>query len=582
VTPRTVPDPPSGAAAQPGNASAQVSWSPPAWNGGAPVTSYAVTASPGGRTCTAASVSCVVTGLTNGTAYKFTVAAINAAGTGGASGASNSVTPRTVPDAPKGVVATSGDGHGLVAWSAPGWHGGAPIAGYTVTALPGGQTCSTGGLLSCEVNGLTNGTPYTFTVTASNVAGTSSPSAPSNEVTPWPPLPATYTPLPPARLLDTRTGNGLAGPFPARTVRTFQVAGRGGVPDDATAVTGNITVTGATAGGWLTIGPSAAGVGGFSTLNFPARDDRANGVTVALGPGGTLSAVLDGAPSTASTHVVFDVTGFFVPGTSGATFKTVVHNRLLDSRSGLGLSGPFEPGAPRTLQVTGRHAGDGARNIPVTAIAVTGNLTVTGQTSSGWLTVTPTSQGNPSTSSINFPANDPRANGLTVSLGTGGTISIVFNGAPPSAKADVIFDVTGYYVPGTSGAQYVPLLPTRLLDSRSANGLSGPFRTGDARSFAVVDRAVGDASRNVPDEAVAVSGNLTVTQQTRAGWLTVTPRPDDDLGTSTLNFPAGDNRANGLTVGLHDGRLAVVLRGGGASDTAHAIFDVSGYFVPAS
>jgi hypothetical protein len=388
-------------------------------------------------------------------------------------------------------------------------------------------------------------------------------------------------PLTPARILDTRFANGLSGALPVRVVRSFQVGGRGGVPTGAAAVTGNLTVTGQTNGGWLTVGPSTSGVSGVSTLNFPAGVNAANGLTVALGAGGTLSIVYDGAPGGASTQAIFDVTGYYLPGTGGATYFTVNPNRLLDSRFGNGLSGAFQAGVPRTFQVTNR-SGDAARNVPTTATAVTGNLTVTNQGAGGWLSVTPTAVSNPSTSTLSFAVGDNRANNLTAPLGPGGTLSIVYNGAPAGTTTHVIFDVTGYFVPGASGALYVPLQPNRLLDSRFGNGLSGRFTTGVARTFAVVNRASGDAGRNVPSTAVAATGNLTVTGQTRSGWLTITPTPDNHPPTSTLNFPVGDTRANGVTVGLGAGSLSVVYNGGTTSDSTHALFDVTGYFVPAS
>ena len=121
---------------------------------------------------------------------------------------------------------------------------------------------------------------------------------------------ATYVPLAPARLLDTRSGNGLSSPFVSGTPRTFQVTGRGGVLSNAVAVTGILTVTGATSGGYVALGPVATATPSTSTLNFPVGDTRATGVTVTLGAGGTLSAVFRGGGGT-TTALVFDVTGYF-------------------------------------------------------------------------------------------------------------------------------------------------------------------------------------------------------------------------------------------------------------------------------
>jgi subtilisin family serine protease len=394
---------------------------------------------------------------------------------------------------------------------------------------------------------------------------------------------ATYAAVTPNRILDSRVGNGLSGRFQTGLPRTFQVTDRQpgspslNVPADAIAVTGNLTVTDQTHAGWLTVTPSPAPNPATSSLNFPVKDSRASGVTVPLGPGGTLAIVLNGGPASATANAVFDVSGYFLPGTSGATYEAVGPSRLLDTRNGTGLSGAFESNAPRTFQVTDRLPGEVGRNIPSGAVAVTGNLTVTGQTHAGWLTATPSPQRFPATSTLNFPTGDSRANGLTVPLGSGGTMAIVYNGASASATAHAIFDATGYFLPGDAGARYVPLVPNRLLDSRFGNGLVGPFEMGVPRSFEVADRVAGDAARNVPRDAVAVTATLTVTGQTHAGWLTLTPGPEANPPTSTINFPVGDSRANGVAIALDSGRLALVY-GGGTSDTAHAVLDVTGYF----
>ncbi len=154
-----------------------------------PTASYTVTAHPGGQTCTVtgAAGSCTVTGLMGGTSYTFTVTATNPAGTSSPSLPSSAVTPVGVgvPDAPTSVAGVSGNTQVVVSWLAPVNSGGSTITAYTVTASPGGRTCEwSSGTLSCTVTGLTNGTSYTFTVTATNQQGTSPASQASNAVTP--------------------------------------------------------------------------------------------------------------------------------------------------------------------------------------------------------------------------------------------------------------------------------------------------------------------------------------------------------------------------------------------------------------
>ena len=79
-----------------------------------------------------------VTGLTNGTAYTFKVAAINAVGTGSQSAdPSNPVTPATVPGAPTVVTAVGGDASASVSWTAPASDGGSAVTGYVVTPYIG-------------------------------------------------------------------------------------------------------------------------------------------------------------------------------------------------------------------------------------------------------------------------------------------------------------------------------------------------------------------------------------------------------------------------------------------------------------
>ena len=186
LIPASVPYAPGNVIATAGNARATVSWTTP-WHGGMPITGYTVTSSPEGKTCTTTgALTCVVTGLTGGQAYTFAVTATNLVGTGPA-GTSNQVTvlaPAAVPGAPTIVGLVAGNHQVTVSWLAPASDGGAPITGYTVTGSPNNQTCTTTGALSCTVTDLGNGSSYTFTVTATNGAGTGPASAPSAPITP--------------------------------------------------------------------------------------------------------------------------------------------------------------------------------------------------------------------------------------------------------------------------------------------------------------------------------------------------------------------------------------------------------------
>jgi outer membrane autotransporter protein len=167
-----VPGAPTAVTATAGNTSATVSFTAPAFTGGTAITGYTVTSSPGGITASGAGGPILVNGLTNGVAYTFTVTADNAAGTGPASLASNSVTPQ----APVIVIdpATLADGTVGVAYSqALNSSGGVAPYTYSVSAgsLPSGMTLGSGGLLS--------GTPtapgtYNFSLTSTDNNGDSS------------------------------------------------------------------------------------------------------------------------------------------------------------------------------------------------------------------------------------------------------------------------------------------------------------------------------------------------------------------------------------------------------------------------
>jgi PKD repeat protein len=404
---------------------------------------------------------------------------------------------------------------------------------------------------------------YSVKLTATNTGG-SDVEIKTGYITVQQPPETVYKSLtPPVRVLDTRPGigKGLAGAFQANVPRTLTVGGTNGIPANAVAITGNLTVVGQTRAGYLAITKSPTPNPTTSILNFPVGDIRANGVTVPLNAG-KLSIVYKA--SSGSTHVVLDVTGYFQVATNGTTFYEKAPVRVLDSRVGTGLAGAFLPNVPRTLHVAGTHG------IPAAARAITGNLTVVGQTRAGYLSITPNSTATPPTSTINFPVGDIRANGVTVPLNGTGDLSIVYKASGGSTH--VVLDVTGYFLDGTAGKNFVPVDGSRILDTRSGNGLSNPFSANTPRTWAVRNRG------GVGGSAVAIIGNVTVVGQTKAGYVSLTPTAQANPTTSTINFPLGDIRANNFTVQLSGtGSLSGVYKAPAGAKT-HLIVDVFGYY----
>ena len=196
LQPPYVPNAPTvGTATATGATTATVAFTAPGYGGTSTITTYTATSSPGGITGTlsqAGSGTITVSGLSSSTSYTFTVTATNSEGTSVASSASNSITTQTVvtlPGAPTiGTATATGATTSRVAFTAPASNGGGTITTYTATSSPGGitGTLSQAGSGTITVTGLSANTAYTFTVTATNSAGTGSASSASNSTTTGP------------------------------------------------------------------------------------------------------------------------------------------------------------------------------------------------------------------------------------------------------------------------------------------------------------------------------------------------------------------------------------------------------------
>jgi PKD repeat protein/glucose/arabinose dehydrogenase len=381
-------------------------------------------------------------------------------------------------------------------------------------------------------------------------------------------LASTYHPVAPTRFFDTRSIKGSTDPLASGVPRQFSVAGTGGVPAGATAITGNLTVTNQTSAGYVSLTTSAQAHPLTSTLNFPLGDSRANGLTMPLNGAGALFATYIGAHPSDRTALVFDLTGYFTPDTSGDTYHTVTPGRVYDTRQIAGPAGPLMSTVPRQFPVSGTGI------VPAGATAVTGNVTVTNQTGPGFVSLTTSAQAHPPTSTLNFPLGDSRANGVTMPLTGTGTLFATYVGPSPLDHAALVFDVTGYFTHDASGETYHTLTPARILDTRHAKGLSGPFLSGVPRQLTVTGTGI------VPRAATAITGNLTVTNQTAPGFVSVTTSAQVTPATSTLNFPLNDSRANGVTVPLTGTGSLWQTFVGRAGSRADLLFDVTGYFAP--
>ncbi len=313
------------------------------------------------------------------------------------------------------------------------------------------------------------------------------------------------------------------------------------------------------------LGATQVYFGANPATSFQVQSAGAITATVPPGSAGYVDVQVETSLGTSSTG---GSDGFVY--TSSGAYHPLTPARIEDTRAGSGLPGSGQapgPGGVLDVQVAG------VGGVPPTGAAgVLINLTVTDTTAQSYVTAFPAGVAVPSTSSIDFQAQDTKANLVEVALGRGGQISIYNQGG----TTQVVVDVEGWYDSGqpTSGAGlYNPLTPARIADTRP--GSNEPYQgstlqPGQALTIQVAGRGGVPASGA---EAVAV--NVTATDATSASYLTVYPAGESRPLASNLNFAAGETVANQVVVPLGAGGAVTVYNAVGETDV---VVDVAGWF----
>ncbi len=365
-----------------------------------------------------------------------------------------------------------------------------------------------------------------------------------------------FTSVSPTRLADTRAGAGAFGftRLDASTIRV-QVAGRAGVPANATAAVINVTAVGAEAAGFVTVFPSGTATPPTSSLNVDQPGQViANLVTVPLGSDGAVQVY-----SNVPIELVVDVAGAYVPvggAVSAGRLVSVAGGaaRVLDTRdSGVAVAAGGQQYVP--LDTVG---------IPADATAVVLTVIAT-EAQPGFWTVFPALDPQPTASNLNIDLpGQTRSAQVVVRLSEGARGVQVFS----QSGGHLVVDVAGWYTGAASAAGtdglFVPMTPVRVLDTRASFALS-PW--GDS-TF-----EVGSGSP-LPAVTGAVAMNITLTDPLYMGYITAYPAGVARPFASNLNATGFDQTvANHAIVRVGARGVALYTQSG-----AHLVADVTGWF----
>ncbi len=254
------------------------------------------------------------------------------------------------------------------------------------------------------------------------------------------------------------------------------------------------------------------------------------------------------------------------PASGASTYHPVNPTRLLDTRSATTSAPQISATGMASVQVEGNTTAGIA--IPASGVtAVVLNVTVTHTTGSGNLTAWGDGTTRPKTSNLNWTSGDTISNLVTVPLSGDGYVDFYATSA-----TDVIADVQGYYTNDASGAEYVTHAPQRLLDTRSATGVS----TTTPINYGVVNVPIRGVA-NIPQTATAVVLNITATGTTGAGFISAYPSGTTAPNVSNINWSKSGTTLPGLAIVPIGSNGAISLEVHGNSQV---IADVFGYFDP--
>ncbi|MFI8827348.1 peptidoglycan recognition protein [Streptomyces sp. NPDC053431] len=398
---------------------------------------------------------------------------------------------------------------------------------------------------------------HTVAVRATHVSGKVTTSAP---VTVTVPGPKTFHPVDPKRLMNTMAGLGVpkAKVGPGQEV-VLQVAGVQGIPATGVgAVVLNVTATNPTASSFVSVYPNGTNRPSTSNLNFTA------GVSI---PNLVVVPVVDGKVRfynhAGSVDLLADITGYYTKDASGSTFATTGPARIMNTIAGQGVPTKLGPASTASLQVTG------VAGIPSTGVtAVVMNVTATNPTNSGWVSVYPSGTTRPSTSNLNFRAGQSIPNLVIVPVGADGKVSF-YNHA---GSVDLLGDVTGYFTTDTTQAKHVNIGPKRLMNTIAGQGV----RQGKVGAKETVTLQVTGANGIPASGVTAVVINVTATNPTSSGWVSVYPSDQTRPPVSNLNFTTGLSIPNLVVVPVSaDGKVSFYNHAG----SVDLLADITGYFV---